>query len=92
MPRWEYWRVRDPAIIGRGGGRTAVRGSRCFAQVPSREAASFEDDLQWELELLRCAGVERVVVLHLTLPEFGIPVLRAIVPGMEDEGSREARP
>jgi YcaO-like protein with predicted kinase domain len=91
-PRWEYRRLLDPAVIERERARAAVPGSRSFARVPSREAEVFEDDLQWELELLRRAGAERVVVLDLTLPEIGIPVVRVIVPGMAEEDRGGARP
>ncbi len=90
-PRAEYQRVREPELIGRERERASAPGLRSFAQVPSREADSFEEDLQWELQRIRQAGFERVIILDLTLPEFGIPVVRAIVPGMERLGGREPK-
>lgn len=35
-----------------------------------------------EIDLLRTAGYNQAVIVDLTKPEFGIPVVRAVVPGM----------
>jgi len=55
-----------------------------------REAANFAaddlgQDLRWELERLRSAGVTRVVAIDLTRPDFGIPVVRVVIPGLEGD-------
>ena len=42
-------------------------------------------DMRWELERLRAAGMARVVVVDLTRPEFGIPVVRVVIPGLEGD-------
>ena len=36
------------------------------------------------------AGMEQVLVVDLTRPEFGIPVVRVVVPGLEgpDKGAK----
>ena len=39
--------------------------------------------MDWELKCLSKAGLHRVVVIDLTKPEFGLPVTRVIVPGLE---------
>jgi ribosomal protein S12 methylthiotransferase accessory factor len=43
------------------------------------------EDLQWELEQLRSAGIARVIAVDLTRPEFGIPVVRMVIPGLEGD-------
>ena len=59
-----------------------------FAAIPSFEGASFDQDLSWLLARLTAVGLDRVVTVDLTRPEFGIPVVRVIVPGLEppDDG------
>ena len=61
----------------------AMRPTRAFADVPNFDGESFEDDVAWELESLGQAGVRQAVVVDLTKPAFGLPVVRAIVPGLE---------
>jgi ribosomal protein S12 methylthiotransferase accessory factor YcaO len=40
-------------------------------------------DLRWELERLRAIGVQRVIAVDLTRDDFGIPVVRVVIPGLE---------
>jgi YcaO-like protein with predicted kinase domain len=82
MPREGYIRYRDPANLSEQRTRASISGFRCFSDAPSFEAGSFEEDLAWELECLRKAGFPRVIVLELTRKEFGLPVVRVVVPGM----------
>jgi ribosomal protein S12 methylthiotransferase accessory factor len=56
---------------------------RSFRDVASWEGDTFEEDVAWELDRLRPAGIERVVVVDLTKPEFGLPVVRVVIPGLE---------
>ena len=56
-----------------------------FRQVPSFAAADLVQDLQWELERLRSAGITRVVAIDLTRPDFAIPVVRVVIPGLEGD-------
>jgi YcaO-like protein with predicted kinase domain len=55
---------------------------RAFDAAPSYDRASFEEDVELELELLEAAGVECVAVVDLTT-EFEVPVVRVVVPGLE---------
>jgi YcaO-like protein with predicted kinase domain len=57
--------------------------TRRFSDVPTWDGETFEDDVEWELECIRRAGIRQVVVVDLTKPEFGLPVVRVIVPGLE---------
>jgi YcaO-like protein with predicted kinase domain len=79
-----YEQLLDPDVIK--SKRKEVRHSaptRRFSEVPSRNEEIFEKDVNWELKCLSKAGLQRVVVIDLTKPEFGLPVVRVIVPGLE---------
>ncbi len=56
---------------------------RDFHDVPSFEVETFDEDVNWELARLRGAGIKRVIVVDLTKPEFRIPVVRVVIPGLE---------
>jgi len=56
---------------------------REFGENPNFESETFEDDVAWELARLRSAGIAHVIVVDLTKPEFGVPVVRVVIPGLE---------
>lgn len=56
---------------------------RPFDGIASHRGETFEDDIAWELDRLRAVGIDQVVAVDLTKPEFGIPVVRMIIPGLE---------
>jgi ribosomal protein S12 methylthiotransferase accessory factor len=56
---------------------------RRFDDAPTRQGETFEDDVGWELERLRASGIAEVIVVDLTRREFGIPVVRVVIPGLE---------
>ena len=35
------------------------------------------------MDQLVSVGIERVIVVDLTKPEFGLPVVRVVIPGLE---------
>jgi ribosomal protein S12 methylthiotransferase accessory factor len=53
-----------------------------FSQVPSFVSGDLLDDLEFLLARIAEAGLERVIAVELTRPEFGIPVVRVRVPGL----------
>jgi YcaO-like protein with predicted kinase domain len=57
--------------------------TRDFHVAPDHQAATLREDVLWELDCLRSAGIERVIALDLTRPEIGIPVVRVVIPGLE---------
>jgi ribosomal protein S12 methylthiotransferase accessory factor len=75
------------------------RPLRRFQDVPSYEGETVNDDVQWQLERLRAAGLAEVIVIDLTKREFNIPVVRVVIPGLEalrnvpgyDPGARASR-
>jgi len=46
--------------------------------------ATFAEDLATTLDLLRAAGFPHVIAVDHTKPEFGIPVVAVVVPGMRE--------
>lgn len=59
------------------------QAARDFTAVPAFDGDSFDADVAWELAALRAAGISEVVLVDLTHEDFGIPVVRAVVPGLE---------
>lgn len=56
---------------------------RSFQAAPDFLAATLEEDHTFLLGRLRAVGLSEAVVVDLTRPYFGIPVVRVIVPGLE---------
>jgi len=56
---------------------------RRFRHVPDFDGETLEEDVEWELKCIKKAGIRSVVVVDLSKPEFGLPVVRVIVPGLE---------
>lgn len=56
---------------------------RRFAETGEYDAETFDEELEWKLERLAAAGVERVVAIDLTKPEIGLPVVRMVIPRLE---------
>jgi ribosomal protein S12 methylthiotransferase accessory factor len=83
MFRHHYISSRDPEVLKMHRQRMSRKGVRSFSASPTFESDSFEEDIGWELERLRCAGLDRVVVIDLSLAEFDLTVTRVVIPGME---------
>jgi YcaO-like protein with predicted kinase domain len=54
-------------------------------RIPTFAADDLTKDFRWELGRLRAAGTARVVAVDLTRLEFGIPVVRVVIPGLEGD-------
>jgi YcaO-like protein with predicted kinase domain len=54
-----------------------------FATVPNFAADDLVEDLRWALDRLKAIGIERVVAVDLTRPDFDIPVVRLVIPGLD---------
>lgn len=63
----------------------AMKGSpsRSYQQLEELSSSSFEDDVLSLKERLVSQGIEHLVTVNLTKPEFEIPVVRTIIPGLE---------
>lgn len=79
-----YEQLLDPDVVRATRQRIfASVPARQFRDLPNWDGETFEDDVEWELRCLRNAGIRRVIVVDLTKPEFALPVVRVIVPGLE---------
>jgi ribosomal protein S12 methylthiotransferase accessory factor YcaO len=84
MPRGKYLSTSNPdstrlqyLLLAPG------RVLRDYDNIPTFEGQTFEADVAWELECLRSAGIERVIVVDLSHAEFGVSVVRVVIPGLE---------
>ena len=58
-------------------------GLRRFDETPSYEHETFEEDIQLIVAKLIELGIEHPIIVDLSRPEFGISVVRVVVPGLE---------
>lgn len=54
-----------------------------FEATQGYESETVEEDIDWELRQLASVGVDEVIVIDLTKPEYDIPVVKVIIPGLE---------
>ena len=82
--RTDYERGRSLDLLRRVQAEIETRGQMLrFPDAPTSSAETLDEDVTKELEQLVNAGIERVIVVDLTKPEFGLPVVRVVVPGLE---------
>jgi YcaO-like protein with predicted kinase domain len=54
-----------------------------FNDVEEAVHDTLEGDVRWQLERLEAGGIRQVVVVDLTKAEFGVPVVRVVIPHLE---------
>jgi YcaO-like protein with predicted kinase domain len=82
--RNDYECSMDFDIVQADRARIDVRRSmRDFSVVPTFDGSTLNDDVTWELNRLRSAGINSVIVVNLSKAELGVPVVRVVIPGME---------
>ncbi len=54
-----------------------------FMEIPTRTHENFVLDIEGLLDRFEKCGFKQVLVTDLTLPNIGVPVVRATIPGME---------
>lgn len=78
----------SPAMLGRRHRLAAsllegeAPGGR-FDGIGGRQFATFEAEVDWLLERLGAIGIGQVMTVDLSRPQYAIPVVRALVPGLE---------
>jgi ribosomal protein S12 methylthiotransferase accessory factor len=82
--RSQYERSRDPDALQQYRAQLLTAPPmRSFQDVPTWNAETFDEDIARELDRLRSAGMRQVIVVDLTKPVFGLPVVRVVIPGLE---------
>jgi ribosomal protein S12 methylthiotransferase accessory factor len=79
-----YRDARDAATLARM--RAAMRApgpTRSFRDAPNLVGETLDDDLLTTLGALVRAGLREIAVVDLARPDVGVPVVRALVPGLE---------
>jgi thioglycine synthase len=54
-----------------------------FSEIKTYAMDDIRDDIEFILTRLKKSGLKRAIIVDLTDPNIGIPVVRAIVPGLE---------
>ncbi|MDC0744856.1 YcaO-like family protein [Polyangium mundeleinium] len=67
-------------FVGEHGAEPA---ERAFSDAPDHAGETLDDDVAWEVDRLRAAGLHEIVAVDLTRPELRIPVVRVVIPGLE---------
>jgi len=60
---------------------------RDFHSAPDFASDDLMEDVRAMVTRLRDAGLHEAIAVDLTRPEFGIPVLRVVIPGLEGDSS-----
>jgi ribosomal protein S12 methylthiotransferase accessory factor len=60
-------------------------GMRSFAVVPDIQHATFNADLEDMLARLQVVGTKEVALFDLTRQDIGVPVVKVLVPGFEND-------
>lgn len=83
--REDYEQIRNSGVADQT--RLAITedevATRSFEDVPDQDHDTFAEDVFWELERLQAEGIEHVIAVNLTRPEFSIPVVRVVIPKLE---------
>jgi YcaO-like protein with predicted kinase domain len=66
--------------------------SRDVRTVTSRSFDSFAEECRWLLDQLAAVGCTQVLAVDLTKPQFGLPVLRVVIPGLEGPADSDCVP
>jgi YcaO-like protein with predicted kinase domain len=60
-------------------------GTHSFAAVPTVRNATFNEDLDYILKRLQAAGLKEVAIFDLTRKDIDVPVVKVLVPGLEND-------
>jgi thioglycine synthase len=76
--KWHFIPASSPLFV-----RNSNKNIINFSDVRTTVRRDILDDIHIILNGLRAAGLKRAIIVDLTIPNVGIPVVRAIVPGLE---------
>lgn len=83
LHREQYRMLMHTETVERARQELARPGPQRSFHGAEWQSDSFNADLAWMLERLRAVGIQRVVAIDLTRAEFGIPVVKIVIPGLE---------
>jgi ribosomal protein S12 methylthiotransferase accessory factor YcaO len=63
--------------------RKHKKNSLKFSEIKTYVKDDILDDIKFILSRLKKSGIKRAIIVDLTNPKIGVPVVRAIVPGFE---------
>lgn len=75
--KWQFM----PASLSKSGKNNTK--TILFSEIRTYINKDILDDIKLILNFLRNSGLKRAIIVDLTNPNIGIPVVRAIVPGLE---------
>jgi YcaO-like protein with predicted kinase domain len=81
--RDRYTATQEAELRERANERLSRPGTRSFTQAPTQLHETLEIEVAQILAELKRSGIDEAVCVDLTKPEFGIPVVRVVVPGLE---------
>jgi ribosomal protein S12 methylthiotransferase accessory factor YcaO len=75
--KWQFMPTTSSCL------RASNKNTIPFSEIKSYIMDDILDDIKFILNRLKKSGLKRVIVVDLTHPKLGIPVVRVIVPGLE---------
>lgn len=75
--KWEFMSTLSSGI-NKNNNKTIT-----FSEIETYVKKDIRDDIKLVLKRLKKAGLKRAIIVDLTNKDIGIPVVRAIVPGLE---------
>ena len=54
-----------------------------FKKIPSKNFTTLKQDTDWLVEQLNAVGISQIISVDLTRAEFGLPVVRIVIAGLE---------
>jgi thioglycine synthase len=75
--KWQF--MTSSSLTGQNHQQNVIN----FSKIGTYVSKDILSDINFILAVLKEAGIRRVIIVNLTNPDIGIPVVRAIVPGLE---------
>ncbi|HEY7081612.1 MAG TPA: YcaO-like family protein, partial [Nitrososphaeraceae archaeon] len=81
--KWQFMPATSPSLKYNNGKFDKNNNITKFCEIQSFANNDILDDIKLITSGLKNAGIKRVIIVDLTSPDINIPVVRAIVPGLE---------
>jgi ribosomal protein S12 methylthiotransferase accessory factor YcaO len=78
--KWEFMRTSSLSGLPPAGNNNETT---LFSEIKTYVKVDILEEIKHILKSLKKAGLKRAIIVDLTHPKVGIPVVRAIVPGLE---------